>query len=145
METHGGGYWCRPTVVTNVDHQMKLMREETFGPIMPVMPFADSDEVVHLANETDFGLSASVFSGSEMEAMKVCERLNAGAISVNDTALISSARGAEKHAFGLSGLGPSRRGPEGLMRFFRKKVILAQTGTCGGIENIREIPPHQSS
>lgn len=141
IEQHGGGYWCRPTVVTAVDHDMKLMREETFGPIVPIMPFAKTNEAIRLANDTDFGLSASVFSGSVAEAVEVARRIDAGAVSINDAALISRVRGAEKHAFKWSGLGGSRRGPEGLLRFFRKKALLLQTGTPGDVGSIREPPP----
>ena len=57
---HDGAVWCRPVVLTAVDHDMLLQREETFGPVMPVMPFADDDEAIRLANHSEFGLSAAV-------------------------------------------------------------------------------------
>jgi acyl-CoA reductase-like NAD-dependent aldehyde dehydrogenase len=57
----------RPTVVTEVNHTMRLMKEETFGPILPVMRFRTIEEAIALANDTDFGLTASVLAGTEEE------------------------------------------------------------------------------
>ena len=53
VEQMDGGWWCRPTVLTNVDRSMKVMTEETFGPIMPVMSFATVAEAIDLANDTN--------------------------------------------------------------------------------------------
>src|SRR6185503_10206701 len=64
-ETLGGGLYMRPTVVIDVDHTMQLMRAETFGPILPVMRYRSVDEAIALANDTEFGLTASVIAGSE--------------------------------------------------------------------------------
>ena len=64
IENHGGGLWLRPTVIADVTQDMKVMREETFGPIMPVMAFDTTDEVISCANDTEFGLSAAVFAGN---------------------------------------------------------------------------------
>jgi acyl-CoA reductase-like NAD-dependent aldehyde dehydrogenase len=127
IERHGGGAWIRPTVLTNVTHSMKLMREETFGPVIPVMPFDRVDEAIALANETEYGLSAAVI-GDEEEAQAVALRLNAGAVSINDGGLTTEAFDAEHHAFKLSGMGASRMGPSGLLRFLRAKTILTQHG-----------------
>ena len=64
LETIGGGTYCPATVLTNVNHSMKVMTEETFGPILPVMAFDSVDEAVRLANDTQYGLSAAVFAGA---------------------------------------------------------------------------------
>jgi acyl-CoA reductase-like NAD-dependent aldehyde dehydrogenase len=127
IETHGGGLWLKPTVLTGVDHSMQVMTEETFGPIMPVMAFDSVDEAIALANDTVFGLSAAVMAGTLEEAEGVARRLNAGAVSLNDAALTSLFYEAEKHAFGLSGLGDSRMGPAGFQRFLRRKALIANT------------------
>jgi acyl-CoA reductase-like NAD-dependent aldehyde dehydrogenase len=129
IERHGGGAWIRPTVLTNVTHAMKVMREETFGPVMPVMPYDRVDEAIALANETEYGLSAAVI-GDEEEARAVALRLNAGAVSINDGGLTTEAFDAEHHAFKLSGMGPSRMGAAGLLRFLRAKAILTQHGAA---------------
>lgn len=126
-ENHGGR-WCRATVVVDVNHHMQLMTEETFGPIMPVMPFDDIDEAVSLANDSSFGLSAAVFAASLEEARAVAARLNAGGISLNDAGLTYQTYEAEKNSFGFSGLGGSRMGPGSILRFVRKQAYLMQTG-----------------
>ena len=127
VEELNGGFWCRPTVLTQVNHSMKVMAEETFGPIMPVMPFSIPEEAVHLANDTIYGLSAAVFAGSEAEALEVASRLEAGAISINDAGLTALIHEAEKNAFKFSGMGGSRMGPAALKRFMRKKAFLIKT------------------
>jgi len=124
----GGGRYVPATVVTHVDHRMQLMTEETFGPVMPVMKFRTTDEAVALANETIFGLSGAVFAGTLEEARAVAERINAGGMSLNDAGLTRETYEAEKHSFGFSGCGGSRHGDAGLLRFFRKKALLAQMG-----------------
>jgi acyl-CoA reductase-like NAD-dependent aldehyde dehydrogenase len=123
-----GGAWLRPTVIGAVSHDMALMREETFGPVLPVVVFDTIDEAVALANDGDFGLSAAVLAGSVEEAEGVAIRLNAGAVSINDGALTSMVWEAEKSSFGASGLGPSRMGASGLMRFFRWQALIRQEG-----------------
>lgn len=128
-ESHGGGKWVRPTVLTNVDHSMTVMTEETFGPVIPVMAFKTVDEAIELANDTTFGLSAAAIAGTEDQAQKIASRINAGAVSVMDTALTSTIlRDAEKTSFNQSGLGGTRMGPGAIMRFFRKKAIISNTG-----------------
>lgn len=124
----GGGRYCRATVVTNVNHTMRLMTEETFGPVIPVMSYRTVDEAVALANDSEFGLSAAVFAATLDEGRAVAERINAGGLSLNDAALTRETYEAEKNSFGYSGLGGSRMGAAGLLRFYRKKALLMQTG-----------------
>ncbi len=126
IEDLGGGWWCRPTVITQVNHSMKVMTEETFGPIMPVMPFATVEEAVSLANDSIYGLSAAVFA-SEAEALEVAYQIDAGGISINDAGLTAMIHEGEKNAFKFSGLGGSRMGAAALKRFMRKKAILIKT------------------
>jgi acyl-CoA reductase-like NAD-dependent aldehyde dehydrogenase len=128
IEDHGGK-WLRPTVITGVTPDMALMCEETFGPVIPVIAFDGIDDAVAQANAGQFGLSAAVLAGTVAEAEAVAVRLNAGAVSINDGALTSMIGDAEKTSFGLSGLGPSRMGASGLLRFFRRQALLRQTGT----------------
>ncbi|MEC4812070.1 MAG: aldehyde dehydrogenase family protein [Scytonema sp. PMC 1069.18] len=127
VEMHGGGWWCRPTVLSLVDHSMSVMTEETFGPIMPVMSFSTVEEAVELANDTIYGLSAAVFADTEAEAIEVARQLDAGAISINDAGLTALIHEGEKNSFKFSGLGGSRMGPAALKRFMRKKAFLVKT------------------
>lgn len=128
IENHLGGLWLAPTILTNVNHTMKVMTEETFGPIMPVMAFDTIDEAVFLANDSIYGLSAAVIAGTLEEAQAVAIRLDAGAVSLNDAALTSIFYEAEKHSFKQSGLGGSRMGPAGFQRFCRRKALIANQG-----------------
>ncbi|KZL50027.1 aldehyde dehydrogenase [Nodularia spumigena CENA596] len=129
VEELGGGWWCRPTVITQVNHSMKVMTEETFGPIMPVMPFPTVEEAVYLANDSIYGLSAAVFAETEAEALAVAEQIDAGAISINDAALTAIMHEGEKNSFKFSGLGGSRMGPASIKRFLRKKAFLIKTNS----------------
>ena len=124
-----GGCWCLPTVLTQVNHSMKIMTEETFGPIMPVMSFSNIEEAINLANDTIYGLSAAVFAGSEAEALTVGSRINAGGISINDAGLTAFINEGEKNSFKFSGLGGSRMGVDSMKRFIRKKAILSKVNS----------------
>lgn len=133
IETHGGGLWCRPTVLVDVDHSMDIMVDETFGPIMPVMKVSGAEEAIRLANDSSYGLSACVFAGTEDEALAVASRIEAGGISINDAGLAPQFIGdkdvAEKTAFKCSGLGGSRTGAESVKRFVRKRALLSNRST----------------
>ncbi|MFI6500856.1 aldehyde dehydrogenase family protein [Nonomuraea typhae] len=124
IERHGGGLWCRPTVVSGVDHTMALMTEETFGPILPVMAVDDADEAVRLANDSAYGLSGAVFAPTEEAARAVARRMQVGAVSVNDASLTALVHEGEKNSFKLSGLGGSRMGKASISRFVRKRAHL---------------------
>ncbi len=127
IEQIEGGSYCKPAVLTNVTHDMTVMTEETFGPVLPVMPFKTVDEAVTLANESIYGLSGAVFAATAEEAESVAVRLDVGAVSINDAALTSMVWEAEKSSFKLSGLGASRMGASGFLRFFRKQALIRQS------------------
>ena len=130
IERHGGGAWVRVTVLTGATHDMEIMRDETFGPFLPVMAVADADDAVRLANDSPFGLSAAVFAGTTEEAEAVARRLEVGAVSVNDSTLTALVWEGEKHSFKSSGLGGSRMGPASLFRFLRSQALLIKTNTA---------------
>jgi acyl-CoA reductase-like NAD-dependent aldehyde dehydrogenase len=138
VEELGGGLYLRPTVLRDVTPDMSIMSEETFGPVLPVTVFDTVDEAVMLANSGDFGLSAAVLAGTADEAESVAARLEAGAVSINDGALTSMVWEAEKSSFKLSGLGPSRMGESGMMRFFRRQALIRQSGSAAPIAAFAE-------
>ena len=127
---HNGGLWCRPTVLSNVNHDMLVMTEETFAPILPVMAFNTDEEAVELANDTIYGLSAAVFADDVVRARNIAGRLEAGAISINDAALTSVMHEGEKQAFKSSGMGGSRMGPASIKRFLRTRALIENTQVC---------------
>jgi succinate-semialdehyde dehydrogenase/glutarate-semialdehyde dehydrogenase len=121
-ENLGGGLYMRATVLTGVTHQMKIMLDETFGPVMPVMKYSTEEEAIRLANDTTFGLSAAVIAGSEPEARRIADRLDAGLVSIQDTFLTFAGFGAglQSDSFKFSGMG-SRAG---ILAFIRKQGVL---------------------
>lgn len=123
-ENLGGGLYMQPTVLTGVNHTMKVMQHETFGPVMPVMQYATEAEAVALANDTYFGLSAAVIAGDEAEARMIADRIDAGVVSVQDTFLTFAGFGvADWESFKFSGMG----GRSGIPNYLRKQAILTNT------------------
>jgi succinate-semialdehyde dehydrogenase/glutarate-semialdehyde dehydrogenase len=78
------GAFYEPTVLTNVDHDFRAMREETFGPTLPIMTFETEDDAVKLANDSEFGLTASVWTENIARGRRIAEKLEAGTVTVNE-------------------------------------------------------------
>jgi acyl-CoA reductase-like NAD-dependent aldehyde dehydrogenase len=137
VEEIGGGLYMRPTILSGVNHDMVVMREETFGPLLPVMKFRTVEEAIALANDTIFGLTASVIAGSEAEALPIAEQINAGALFIQDTFLtFAKNRTIGSNSFGVSGVGGgARTGPEAILRYVRRKALLTQHGDVADIQN----------
>jgi succinate-semialdehyde dehydrogenase/glutarate-semialdehyde dehydrogenase len=78
------GWFHQPTVVTGVDHSMKLMRDETFGPVLPIMTFKTEEEALQLANDSSYGLTASVFTKDIARGRRLAEQIDAGTVMINE-------------------------------------------------------------
>lgn len=78
------GYYYSPTIISNIDESMKISYEETFGPIAPIMTFNNDEEIVEIANDTNYGLAAYLFTKSTKRSFEVSEKLQFGIIGVND-------------------------------------------------------------
>lgn len=114
------GYFFEPTVLKNVPQHARAMREEIFGPVVPVAPFRTVDEAVELANGTEYGLAAYVFTRSGRKAHEITQRLECGIVSVNHVA-----GSAAEMPFGgrkESGYG-SEGGQEGLFSYLVPKAV----------------------
>ncbi len=114
------GFFLQPAVVLNVSHTMRLMREETFGPVIPLMPYRDFDEAIRLANDSDYGLGASLMTHDARLVKRFYEDVRAGTIWINDplTDNFAGPFGGMK----MSGLG-RELGLEGLDEFTEVKHI----------------------
>ena len=119
------GHYMEPTIVAHVSRESALWREEVFGPVVVVAPFESEEEAINLANDTQFGLAASVWTSNLGRAQRVAERLDAGVIWINDHHRIDPASpwGGTK----LSGLG-SENGLDAYRANTRVKSIIIQTG-----------------
>jgi acyl-CoA reductase-like NAD-dependent aldehyde dehydrogenase len=112
------GLFYSPMVVVDVDHSMKLMRDETFGPIMPIMKVRDEEEAIQLANDSAYGLGASIWSSDAKRAWQVAGRVEAASVIINDSI---AQFGVPMLPFGGtkdSGFGRTH-GEDGLMQFTR--------------------------
>ena len=123
-----GPYFVEPTVLTGVTDEMTCSRNETFGAVVAVHVVDSAEEAVALANDSEFGLNASVLSGSRARARRVAALLDAGSVNVNEGYRATfSAVDAPMGGVKLSGLG-RRNGPEGLLRFVEPHTIAESTG-----------------
>lgn len=116
------GFFLEPTVLTDVTHDMRCIREETFGPTLPIMKFRTVEEAVRLANDTNFGLTASVWSRNVKKAEAIARRIEAGTVTVNDHAYTYGLTDTPWQGMKESGVGRSH-GLWGLMEFVFPKHI----------------------
>jgi aldehyde dehydrogenase (NAD+) len=89
VEGHDGGFYFRPTILSNVDNGMRVAREEIFGPVLVIVPFADDEEASRLANDSMYGLAGGVWSADNNRAIKLAERMRTGTVWINDYHMIN--------------------------------------------------------
>ncbi|HEY2772099.1 MAG TPA: aldehyde dehydrogenase family protein, partial [Solirubrobacteraceae bacterium] len=119
----GQGAFFEPTVLTGVDHSMECMTEETFGPTLPIMKVSDAEEAISLANDSPYGLQASVYTKDVAKGQAVARRLQAGAVVINDTNANYVALEAPMGGWKTSGIGV-RHGAEGIRKYCKRQTIL---------------------
>ncbi|HTW41091.1 MAG TPA: aldehyde dehydrogenase family protein [Solirubrobacteraceae bacterium] len=122
-EVSGAGRFFEPTVLVDVDHTMKCMTEETFGPTLPIMKVGDVEEAVRLANDSPYGLGASVFSRDAQRGEAIARRLEAGAANVNDAMINYTVLELPMGGAKASGLG-SRHGAGGIRKYCSQQAIV---------------------
>jgi len=116
------GFFYEPTVITRVNHQMRLMREETFGPVLPIMVVENDAEAVAMANDSEFGLSASVWTSDRKRGERLARQIEAGAVMVNDCISYFGISEAPHGGAKASGIGRTHS-RLGLMEMVRVKYI----------------------
>ena len=117
-----GPTFFAPTVIADVDHSMQIMREETFGPVLPIASFTNDDEAVRLANDSDFGLAASVWTSDSRRGQALARQIQAGTVMVNDVMSCFSISEAPHGGMKASGLGRTH-GRWGLEEMVRVKYV----------------------
>jgi acyl-CoA reductase-like NAD-dependent aldehyde dehydrogenase len=123
----GPGDYFEPTVLVDVDHSMKVMRDETFGPVVGVMKVRDAEQALELANDSRYGLSGSVF-GSRERAERVARRVECGAVNVNDVLVNYLASDVPMGGWKQSGIG-YRHGEPGIRNYCRtESVVITRFG-----------------
>ena len=119
----GVGTFFQPTVLADVDQSMSCMTEETFGPTLPVVKVADEEEAIRLANDSRYGLSATVWTRDLERGARVARRLEAGAVNVNDALVNGFSFALPMPGWKQSGIGSRNGGAEGLLKYCRQQAI----------------------
>jgi acyl-CoA reductase-like NAD-dependent aldehyde dehydrogenase len=113
-------------VLVDVTHEMTCMRDETFGPTLPIMKVADMDEAVRLANDSPYGLSASVWTKDRAQGERLADELNAGAVNINNVFINLFQLGLPQGGWGDSGVGGRLGGAMGARKYCKEKAVVSE-------------------
>jgi acyl-CoA reductase-like NAD-dependent aldehyde dehydrogenase len=119
----GTGTFFEPTVLIDVDQSMSCMNEETFGPTLPVVKVADEAEAIRLANDSLYGLSATVWTGDKERGERIARRLDVGAVNINDVLSNAFAYDIPMGGWKHSGVGTRMGGATGILKYCRPQAI----------------------
>lgn len=133
-----GPFFFEPTVLTDVTDEMVCYADETFGPVVSIYPVDSTDEAIKLANDTQYGLNASVWAGSSDEAQEIAQQLRAGTVNINEGyAAAWASTAAPMGGMGISGMG-RRHADEGLLKYTEPQTIAEQRFL--GIDKMPVVP-----
>ncbi|WP_099023944.1 aldehyde dehydrogenase family protein [Mycolicibacterium palauense] len=118
------GNFFEPTVLVDVDHSMRCMREETFGPTMAIMEVGDENEAIALANDSDYGLSSSLWTRDPRRADRLSRRIEAGSVSVNNALVATFQLPVPMGGWKNSGLGTRFGGAQGVLKYCRQQSVV---------------------
>jgi succinate-semialdehyde dehydrogenase/glutarate-semialdehyde dehydrogenase len=128
-----GPSFVDPTILTNVTDEMAISAEETFGPVVTLYPVRSADEAIARANDSKFGLNASVWAGGQARARAVARQLETGSVGVNSTLLIYNSFDVPMGGIKQSGVG-RRHGEHGMLRFMQAQSIVSSIAMGGGYD-----------
>ena len=132
VKPSGPGNFYPPTVLTNVDHTMTIMRDETFGPVLPIMRVKSIDEAIRLANDSPYGLTASGWTTSEATAVRLERELQAGVVTINDHVYTFSEPTSPWGGIKASGIGRTH-GSLGLLDMTQPKYVARDMSRGGEV------------
>jgi succinate-semialdehyde dehydrogenase / glutarate-semialdehyde dehydrogenase len=130
-----GPAFIEPTILTNVTDEMPISKEETFGPVVTVYPVRSAEEAITRANDSTFGLNASVWAGNQAKARTVAHQLETGSAAINSTLLIYNSFDVPMGGVKWSGIG-RRHGEQGILRYTQAQSVVSSFGTGGGYDAI---------
>jgi acyl-CoA reductase-like NAD-dependent aldehyde dehydrogenase len=119
----GEGRFFEPTVLVDVDHSMRCMQEETFGPTLPIMKIDSPEQGIELANDSEYGLQASVWTGDTTKGEHLARQIQAGVVCVNDAQVNYTALNLPMGGWKASGLG-TRHGAQGIRKYTKVQSLL---------------------
>jgi acyl-CoA reductase-like NAD-dependent aldehyde dehydrogenase len=117
------GLYYEPTVLVDVTHDMDVMRDETFGPVIPIMRVRDEEEALRLANDSRYGLDASVWTRDQARGTKLASRIQSGTVCVNDVMVNFIVTDVPMGGWKESGVG-HRHGPGGIRKFTAQQAVV---------------------
>ena len=115
-----------PTVLVDVDHTMRCMREETFGPTLAIMRVEDEDEAIALANDSEYGLSSSLWTRDRERADRLARRIEAGSVSINNALVATLQMPVPMGGWKNSGLGSRFGGAQGVLKYCRQQSVVEE-------------------
>jgi len=130
-----GPAFIEPTILTNATDAMPISKEETFGPVVTVYPVRSAEEAITRANDSTFGLNASVWAGNQAKARTVAHQLETGSAVINSTLLIYNSFDVPMGGVKWSGIG-RRHGEHGILRYTQAQSVVSSFGTGGGYDAI---------
>lgn len=122
-----GPLFFEPTILTDVDHTMEVMREETFAPILPIMKVRNVDEALELANDSEYGLAAAVYTRDLKRGEEIAVKIDSGDVAVNAAQVVIGTPAVPSGGQKNSGVG-RRNGPEGLLRYVSPQSVVINNG-----------------
>ncbi len=122
----GQGNCYEPTVLVDVDHSMRCMREETFGPTVAIMRVANADEAIALANDSEYGLSSSLWTRDRHKADRLSRRIEAGSVSINNALVATFQLPIPMGGWKNSGLGTRFGGAQGVLKYCRQQSVVSE-------------------